>query len=130
MKVYRVHLVDEANVVPRGERVRVWWVQLNDGWVRAGEHPKAVVEVAASERGDESCPPGTIWIRNIELMLAEGTLLRCHSSEPSPERLEPIEYLRRGKLRVPRARREQLFRVAGNYRLTPVDGPRGAPRRS
>lgn len=117
MKLYRVHVVDEATVVPRGERLCVWWVRQGDGWVRAVQHPEADVEAAQSERGDASCPPGTIWIRNIELSLPESTLLRCHVSEPAPERLEPIEYLRRGKLGVGRAIRETLFEVAGNYRL-------------
>ncbi|NLE88562.1 MAG: hypothetical protein GX607_19460 [Myxococcales bacterium] len=124
MRLYRVHVSDEASVVARGERVRVWWVQLNDGWVRAAEHPEATIETASSERGDEGCPPGTIWIRHVELQLPAGTLLRCHLSQPSPERLEPIEYLRRGQLGVARARRETLFRVAGNYRLTPVGDPK------
>lgn len=127
MRLYRVHVVDEANVVPHGERVRVWWVRLNDGWVRAAEHPDGDVEAASSERDDEPCPPGTIWTRSVELLLAEGTLLRCHTSEPAPERLQPIEYLQRGKLGVPRARRETLFRVVGNYRLLRTEGEPSAP---
>lgn len=118
MKLYRVHVVDEASVVPHGERVRVWWVRLNDGWVRAAEHPDAEVESLSSE-DDVSCPPGIIWTRNVELMLARGTWLRCHISEPAPERLNPIEYLQRGKTGVARARRELWYRVAGTYRLVP-----------
>lgn len=116
-----MHVVDEASVVPRGERLRIWWVRRNDGWVRAAEHPGAQIESASAEGGDESCPPGTIWIRNVELLLPAQTLLRCHLSEPAPERLEPIEYLRRGKLGVARARRETFFRVVGNYRLERAD---------
>lgn len=127
MKSYRVHVVDEATVVPRGERVRIWWIRLNDGWVRAAEHPDATVEAAAEGEG-ESCPPGTIWVRRIDVVLAERTLLRCHLSEPSPERLEPIEYLRRGRLGVARSRRETYFRVAGNYRLVRDDRATDAAR--
>lgn len=130
MKLYRVHVIDEASVVPHGERVRVWWVRLNEGWVRAAEHPDAEVEHASSEGDDAPCPPGTIWTRKVELVLARGTLLRCHISEPAPERLEPLEYLQRGKFGVARARRELWYRVAGTYRLVPSqpDAAVGAPR--
>jgi hypothetical protein len=128
MKSYRVHVADEATVVSRGERVRIWWIRLNDGWVRAAEHPNAQVE-ALSEGDSDVCPPGTIWVRRIELVLPAHTLLRCHLSEPAPERLEPIEYLRRGRLGVARNRRETYFRVEGNYRLVRADaGPDTARR--
>lgn len=120
-KLYRVHVVDEATVVARGERVRVWLAPLNDGWVRAAEHPEAIVEDASSERGDEGCPPGTIWMRQIELMLPEGSVLRCRETSPATERLEPIEYLKRGRLGMGRMRRETQHRVIGNYRLELVD---------
>jgi hypothetical protein len=114
---YRVHVVDEATIVAHGERVRVWFAPLNDGWVRAAEHPEALVENSYSERGDESCPPGTIWMRQVELTLPAGSVLLCRDSMPARERLEPIEYLKRGKLGMARSRRETKHRVIGNYRL-------------
>ncbi len=120
-KRYRVHVVDEATVVAHGERVRVWLAPLNNGWVRAAEHPEAQVENASSERGDESCPPGTIWQRQVELMLPEGSVLRCRDTSPATERMEPIEYLRRGKLGMGRVHRETKHRVVGNYRLQLVE---------
>ena len=105
----------------RGERVRVWLAPLNDGWVRAAEHPEASVENASSERGDESCPPGTIWMRQVELVLPEGSILRCRDTAPATEHLEPMEYLKRGKLGMGRKRRETKHRVVGNYRLELID---------
>lgn len=120
-RTYRVHVVDEATVVAHGERVRVWLAPLNDGYVRAAEHPAAVVDDASSERGDEHCPPGTIWLRNVELILPEGSVLLCRDSAPAAERLEPIEYLRRGKLGMKRSRRETRHKVVGNYRLEAID---------
>lgn len=107
-------MTDEATIVPRGERVRIWWVRLNDGWVRAHQHPRAEVELGAGDR----CPAGTIWQREVELELPRGTELRSVISEPAPvERLPPLEYLRREIRRARRRRRVRAFRVVGNYRL-------------
>ena len=119
-RTYRVHVVDEATVVAHGERVRVWLAPLNDGYVRAHEHPNAEVDGASSERGDPGCPPGTIWLRNVELVLPEGSVLLCRDSSPAAERLEPIEYLRRGKLGMKRVHRETRHKVVGNYRLKSI----------
>lgn len=130
-------MTDEATIVPRGEQVRIWWVKLNDGWVRAREYPGAEVELGAGDR----CPPGTVWRREVELVLPRGSLLRCAVSDPAPvERMAPLEYLRREIRNVQRRTKVRTFRVAGNYRLAraeeldpPPPGPvsRGyAPNRS
>ena len=117
---YRVFLTDEATVVERGERVRVWFVRFGDGWVRAQEHPDAEVEEVSSIRGDESCPPGTIWQRSVELLLPAGALLRCIVSRPRQEDLSAMDYLRRGAVAKGRTVSTSYHRVIGNYRLEGV----------
>lgn len=118
---YRVHLSDEAIIVDRGERLRVWFARQGDAWVRAHEHPDAEVDVATGETGGESCPPGTVWIRHVEMVLDAGSVLLARVSEPEHERLEPLDYLRRGKLGMKRKVTETYFRVVGNYRLERLD---------
>lgn len=114
---YRVFLTDAATVVARGERVRVWFVRLGQGWVRAREHPEALVEELSSERGDDRCPPGTVWQRSVELVLPVGTVLRSTVSAPRRERLSTVDYLTRGKVAKGREVTETYYRVVGNYRL-------------
>lgn len=116
----RVEVVEDATVVARGERVRSWFVRLNDGWVRAATHPLAVSDEASSEIGDDRCPPGTIWRRAIELELPQGTLLCAVETSPHVERRDPVEYLTREQLGMQRRTRRTHYRVAGNYRLVPV----------
>ena len=121
---YRVFLRDEATVVARGERVSVWFVRQADGWVFAREHPDAQIEEVSSLRGDDSCPPGTIWQRGVELLLPTGTLLRHAVSRPKEEQLSTVDYLRRGRVVQGRAVRYSYHRVVGNYRLELVPDPR------
>lgn len=115
--LYRVLVTDEATVVARGERVRVWYVRLRDGWVRAREHPEAQVDEVSSERRDERCPPGTIWQRSVELALPPGTILRCAVSSPREETLSAVDYLTRGRVTKSRSVSESYHRLVGNYRL-------------
>ena len=114
---YRVHLVDEATVVARGQRLRVWFLGQNDGWVRAHEHPNAELEEAFAERRDRSCPPGTIWRREIELTLPRGTPLLSRVSTPLVEAFAPLDYLTKERRGVRRHVEETWFLVVGNYRL-------------
>ncbi len=114
---YRVHVSDEAVIVERGEKLRVWFARQGDTWVRAHEHPDAEVDAATGESGGEACPPGTVWIRHVELMLDAGSILLSRVSEPEQEHLAPLEYLRRGRLGMKRKTNETFFRVVGNYRL-------------
>lgn len=114
---YRVHLLDEATVVERGERVRVWFIPYGDAWIRAAEHPAATVELSSAERSGESCPPGTIWQRSVELILPAKTPLLSRITSPLTERLEPMEYLKRGRLGTRRHVNESWFQVVGNYRI-------------
>lgn len=118
---YRVNVLDQAVVAERGQRVTVWVVEFNDGWIRAKDHPQAETAEERAERPADRCPAGTIWRRSIEFKAPHGTKLRCIVSSPHTERLTPVEYLTRGKHRVGRKLSESLFRVAGNYRLTRVD---------
>lgn len=118
---YRVHLLDEATVVARGERVRVWFVPHADSWVRAADHPDATVEMTSSERGDQGCPPGTVWQRSVDLILPAETPLLSRTTSPRTEVLEPMEYLRRGKWGVNRTVQETWMRVVGNYRLARLE---------
>ncbi len=113
---YRIHLVDRAKIVPHGEEVRVWFLQDNDAWVRAKEHPKAELQTANSERADNRCPPGVVWIRHIELRLVKGTLLLCRTSSPLAQQGDMLDFLTRGASRSRRQVREQYHRVVGNYR--------------
>ncbi len=115
--LYRVHLLDEATVVERGERVRVWFVPEGETWVRAADHTEAELDTASSERGGDSCPPGTIWQRSVELLLPAGTPVLSRTTTPKLEVLEPMEYLRRGKLGAGRHVQESWLCVLGNYRL-------------
>ena len=114
---YRVHLLDEATVVERGERVRVWFVPEGDTWVRAADHPEAEVEKEFSERGD-SCPPGTIWQRSIELVLAPRTPLLCRVTRPLIEALQTVDYMTKERRTMRRHVEERWFVLTGNYQMT------------
>jgi len=121
--LYRIHLIDEAVVVSRGERVQVWFVQLRDGWVRAHEHPEAELQTHSSERDDPSCPPGTIWQRQIELRLPRDTLLLRRTSEPLESHHSPLTYLEKGQLRPGRRLTDSCLKLVGNYRMVKVPPP-------
>lgn len=120
---YRVHLVDEATVVDRGERVRVWFLPLADGWVRAKDHPAAELDEARADRADATCPPGTLWKRHIELTLDEGCPVLSRVTTPLVEKLDPMAYLVKERRSVRRHVEETWFAVSGNYRLTRTKEP-------
>jgi len=120
---YHVHLVDEATVVARGERVRVWFLPIGDGWVRAKDHPGAQLEEARAERRDPSCPPGTIWQREIELLLPAGTPLLSRVTTPLIEDLAPLDYMTKDRRGMRRRVQESWFVVEGNYRLKKAKEP-------
>ena len=124
---YRVHLVDEATVVARGERLRVWFLGLNDACVRAKDHPDAQLEEAFSERRDKSCPPGTIWRREIELLLPRGTPLLSRVTTPLVETFAPLDYLMKERHSMRRHVEETWFLVEGNYRLRKTNVPPSFP---
>lgn len=109
--------MDEATVVGRGQRVRVWFVSLGDGWVRATDHPDANLEEVRADRQDQRCPPGTIWQRHVELMLEAGTPLYSRVTTPLVEDLRPLDYLEKERKNVRRHLEETWFVVSGNYKL-------------
>jgi hypothetical protein len=120
---YRVHLIDEATVVERGERLRVWFLELKDGWVRAKDHPAAELEEVSAERRDQACPPGTIWRRTIELVLPAETLLLSRVTTPLLEHFDAMEYLTKERRAMRRHVEETWFIVSGNYRLSKISEP-------
>ena len=122
---YRVALTERASIVARGEQLEVWFVRVNDAWVRAVEHPSAAVEANTLEpqsatSTSERCPSGTVWQRSTELVLDAGTQLLLRQSAPRPRRLSVMSYLKQGLATTQRVVRERHFVVTGNYRLTPV----------
>lgn len=120
----RIHVVDEASIVERGEQLRVWYVEEGQSFVKAHESPHAV----KLEGEDDEVPPGIVWRRSTELVLPRGTLLFCRVTSPRIEVRDPLEYLTRGELGMHRATRETFFRVLGNYRLEPVAKPARGPK--
>lgn len=119
----RVHVEDDARIVERGERVRVWFLPFRDGWIRAKDHPDADLEWASSEAQDARCPPGVVWRRAIELSLPPGTHLLCRTTSPLVERMTPLDYLVRERRGVRRHVQEDWYRVTGNYRLSKSSVP-------
>jgi hypothetical protein len=115
--LYRVHLVDEATVVERGERLRVWFLPHNDTWIRAKDHPGAEQDEALSDRQDQHCPPGTIWKRQLELRLPPGTPLLSRVTTPLIEKMEALSYLMKERRGMRRHIEETWFVVVGNYRI-------------
>lgn len=117
-----MHLIDEATVVDRGERLRVWFLRQKDTWVRAADHPEASVDLSSAETSHAPCPPGTIWQRTVELLLPRHSLLLCRVTRPHiQESWSPIDYLKRGQWGTQRHITETYHRVVGNYRLVRVD---------
>lgn len=117
----RILLVDEAHIVDRGEALRVWFVALGQGWVKACEHPAVI---PSDSESDESLPPGTVWRRATELSVPLGTLMMSRATSPHVVRLDPLAYLERGKSAIERRVAETYYRAVGNYRLEVV--PEGA----
>jgi hypothetical protein len=120
---FRIVVRDEAVVAERGEAVVVWFVKLGAAWVRAVEHPRALVSEVRADRQDTGCPPGTIWRRTVELELERGTVLRKTLSRPHTQKRSPMEHLLSGSLEKRRQLRETHYRVVGADRLERQAGP-------
>jgi hypothetical protein len=120
---FRIVVRDEAVVAERGEAVVVWFVRFGAAWVRAVEHPRAVVSEARADRQDVDCPPGTIWRRVVQLELERGTILRKTLSRPLTRRQSPMEHLMSGSLEKRREVKETHYRVVGADRLERQAGP-------
>lgn len=118
-----MHLIDEATIVDRGERVRVWFVPLGDTWIRAESHPTAQSDEVRSSLDASACPPGTVWQRVVELTLPKGTPLLSRVTSPLTETFDPIDYLVKERRGVRRKVDETWFCVSGNYRLTKTQKP-------
>jgi len=104
-------------VAERGEQVVVWFVRYGAAWVRAAEHPGAVVAEARADRQDQHCPPGTVWRRDVQLELARGTALRRTVSRPQARSMSPMEHLLSGSLEKRREVLEVHYRVVGPDQL-------------
>jgi hypothetical protein len=113
----RVHLTDEATIVERGEQVKVWFLQFADIWIRAKDHPDAIVEEEGVDSNASRCPPGTVWQRSTDLLLNLGTPLLCRVTRPLIEAFETLDYMTRERRSMRRHIDEQWFVVAGNYRM-------------
>lgn len=115
--VFRVTIRDEATVAERGEQVVVWFVRYGAAWVRAADHPEAVVAESRADRQDEHCPPGTVWRRVVQLELPRGTAVRRTVSRPQSRSMSPMEHLLSGSLEKRREVEEVYYRVVGADRL-------------
>lgn len=120
---FRAQLIDEATVVERGEQVKVWFVPLRDSWVRAKDHPGAVVDGDSGEQNTNFCPPGTIWQRTIELTLPAKTPLLCRVTRPLIESWATVDYFTKDRRAVRRHVEERWYRLIGNYRMGRCDEP-------
>lgn len=120
---FRAQLIDEATVVERGEQVKVWFVPLNDAWVRAKDHPLAVVDGDSGENNASFCPPGTIWQRTIELTLPAKTPLLCRVTRPLVESWATVDYFTKDRRAMRRHVEERWYRLIGNYRMGRCDEP-------
>lgn len=113
-----VELFESETIVARGRRKVTYLVRLNDAWVLASAHPRAVVERL-------SAGPGTVWEHRIELPLPVGTRLVRVESEPEPELgRDALDYLgdaRRGPKR--RSRRRELVVSARGELLSAAAKP-------
>lgn len=129
---YRIALRERATIVARGEALETWWVRVNDGWVRASEHPAITATSRADadidEHGsgesqssdDAACPSGTVWHRTLELLLQAGTEVLLRQTWPRTRRLSVMGYLESGLGHTQRTINERRFIVSGNYKLTPI----------
>jgi hypothetical protein len=112
-RIAEVELLDSARVVPYGEARVTWFVRKNDGWVRAGEWPGAVLE--PREAG-----PGTVWERAVTVALPAGTeLLRVETRPRAEAPKDPLSYLDRRSSRA-RATRRTRYRVEVGGRVQPL----------
>ena len=114
---FRAHLVDEATIVDRGERVKVWFIPWQSTWIRAKDHPDATVDEVSSDARANRCPPGTVWQRSIELSLLPRTPLLCRITRPLLESLGTVDYMTKDRRSVRRQVDELWYVLVGNYKL-------------
>jgi hypothetical protein len=111
---YNVQLEDRCDIVERGEALQVWFVERNDGWMRACEHPAKLEEAMQAEPA--RVPPGTVWVRRTDLELPRGTALWRVKTWPLPTTdTGPERILQRDVRGVKRVRQDVYYRVAGTY---------------
>lgn len=121
--LFRASLIDEATIVERGERVKVWFLPWGETWIRAKDHPSAQLEEVSSLMRATQCPAGTVWQRSIEIALAPRTPLLCRITRPLIESLETLDYMTKDRRMMRRHVEERWYLLVGNYRLAPYREP-------
>jgi hypothetical protein len=125
---YRIELTDRATIVARGERLEVWWVRVNDSWVRIADRAEAAPgsdgsdtsELETASDDGARCPSGTVWERRFQLSLPAGTQLLQRQTWPRVRELSVMDFLQRGLVHSQRVVQERRFVLTGNHKLTPI----------
>lgn len=121
--MFRASLIDEATIVERGERVKVWFLPCGETWIRAKDHPSAQSDEVSSDARTTRCPAGTVWQRTIEIALAPKTPLLCRITRPLIESLQTVDYMTKDRRAMRRHVEERWYLLVGNYRLAPYREP-------
>src|SRR5690606_16137145 len=121
--LFRASLIDEATIVERGERVKVWFLPWGETWIRAKDHPNAQLDEVSSFARATQCPAGTVWQRSIEIALAPRTPLLCRITRPLIESFQTLDYMTKDRRMMRRHVEERWYLLVGNYRLTPSQEP-------
>jgi len=121
--LFRASLIDEATIVERGERVKVWFLPWGETWIRAKDHPNAQLDEVSSLTRATQCPAGTVWQRSIEIALAPRTPLLCRITRPLIENFQTLDYMTKDRRMMRRHVEERWYLLVGNYRLTPSQEP-------
>jgi hypothetical protein len=111
-----VTLTEEEVVLTRGAGIVTWLVSHNDGWVRAGSHPRASSEML--DRGS-----GVVWRTRIKLELARGTELQRIEIRPDVRPRSALEHLEAGSRGAPRAKKIRRYQVGPRGELVPLTPP-------
>jgi hypothetical protein len=123
LMVELVELFESETIVERGSRMVLWRVCHNDASVSVTEWPDAQIDTLEP-------PAGTVWQRRILLRVPRGTILIRMESGPAPmQRLDPLDYLRRERVRAGRRTRHVTYRVGSGGQLTIQGRPRSRHRR-
>jgi hypothetical protein len=108
-----VTLTEEEVVLARGAGIVTWLVSHNDGWVRAGSHPRANSEML--DRGS-----GVVWRTRITLELTRGTELQRCEVRPDFRPKSALEHLEAGSRGAQRAKKIRRYQVGPRGELVPV----------